>query len=114
MVGETFSLTKIYLINFFLCFQNLALKMSDTATKALADTLGDPEEPFTPELEETATSVAGCLRNVMKGASQGAGSSSSSKVGLNWKGMCAALEHIFFKGDSGGKHCFSFIYYQNN
>ena len=61
----------------------MALKMSDTATTALADTLGDPEEPFTPELEETATGVAGCLRNVMKGASQGAGSSSSSKVGLN-------------------------------
>ena len=57
--------------------------MSDTATTALADTLGDPEEPFTPDLEETATGVAGCLRNVMKGASQGAGSSSSSKVGLN-------------------------------
>lgn len=65
------------------CFQDMALKMSDTATTALADTLGDPEEPFTPELEETATGVAGCLRNVMKGASQGAGSSSSSKVGLN-------------------------------
>ena len=44
--------------------------MSESATSTLANALNDPEEPFTPELEERATSVAGCLRNVMKGASQ--------------------------------------------
>lgn len=58
--------------------------MSESATSTLANALNDPEEPFTPELEERATSVAGCLRNVMKGASQDAEStsrdSSSSKV----------------------------------
>lgn len=62
----------------------MALKMSKSATSTLVNALNDPEEPFTPELEERATSVAGCLRNVMKGASLDTGStsgdSSSSKV----------------------------------
>ena len=83
MVGKTYSRTRIYFINFMSLFSGHGTKNVRYCKTALADTLGDPEEPFTPELEETATGVAGCLRNVMKGASQGAGSSSSSKVGLN-------------------------------
>jgi len=66
------------------------MKMSETATKELVNTLNDPEEPFTAEVEEAAVGVAGCLKNVLKsasGASQAIGSisgdSSSSKVQKN-------------------------------
>ena len=34
----------------------------------MISTLNDPEEPFTPELEQTATSVTGCLTNIIKSA----------------------------------------------
>ena len=65
----------------------MALQMSETATKELVNSLNDPEEPLTPEVEEAAVGVAGCLKNVLKsasGASQAIGSIpgdfSSSKV----------------------------------
>ena len=61
--------------------------MSETATNELVNALNDPEEPLTPEVEEAAVGVAGCLKNVLKsssGTSQAVGStpgdSSSSKV----------------------------------
>ena len=34
----------------------------------MISTLNDPEEPFTPELVKTATSITGCLTNVLKSA----------------------------------------------
>ena len=75
------------LIIFFTTFQDLALKMSDTATEELVNALNDPEEPLTPEVEEAAVGVAGVLKNVLKsssGTSQATGltpaDSSSSKV----------------------------------
>ena len=46
----------------YFCFsQELALKMSEAATKELVNSLNDPEEPFTPEVEEAAVGVTGCL-----------------------------------------------------
>ena len=43
----------------------------------MISTLNDPEQPFTPELEKTASSVTGCLTNVLKSA---AGSSQDDIV----------------------------------
>ena len=43
--------------------------MAETAAEELANVLDDPEEPLTAEVEETAVSVAGCLKNVLRGAS---------------------------------------------
>lgn len=64
------------------------MKLTDSATNLLVSALNDIEEPFSSELEETATSVAGCLKNVLQsstGRSQANGNSfenqSSSKVG---------------------------------
>lgn len=64
------------------------MKLTDRATNLLVSALNDIEEPFSSELEETATSVSGCLKNVLQsstGRSQANGNSfenqSSSKVG---------------------------------
>ena len=58
--------------------------MSEAATKELVNSLGDPEQPFTPEVEETAVGVTGCLKNVLKSSSGSSqptqGASSSTKV----------------------------------
>ena len=43
--------------------------MSDTATNELVDSLNDPEEPLTPEVEEAAVGVAGVLKNILKASS---------------------------------------------
>ena len=43
--------------------------MAETAAKELGNVLNDPEEPLTAEVEETAVGVAGCLKNVLRGAS---------------------------------------------
>ncbi|XP_068684585.1 polycystin family receptor for egg jelly-like [Montipora foliosa] len=65
---------------------NRALKMSDTATKELVDTLSDPEEPLTPEVEEAAINVAGVLKNVLKYSSfQSRGSRSAPSEPLSSK-----------------------------
>lgn len=45
------------------------MKMSDTATNELVDSLNDPEEPLTPEVEEAAVGVAGVLKNILKASS---------------------------------------------
>ena len=44
--------------------------MSEAATKELVNSLNDPEEPFTPEVEEAAVGVAGVLKNVLKSSSK--------------------------------------------
>lgn len=44
------------------------MKLTDSTANMMIDTLNDPEEPFTPVLEKTATSVTGCLTNVLKSA----------------------------------------------
>ena len=56
--------------------------MSETATNELVNALNDPEEPFTPEVEEAAVGVAGVLKNVLKSSSKSSqeSESSSSKV----------------------------------
>ena len=45
------------------------MKFTEKTTNLLSSALNDPEEPFTPELEEAATGVAGCLTNVLQSAS---------------------------------------------
>lgn len=45
------------------------MKISDTATNELVDSLNDPEEPLTPEMEEAAVGVAGVLKNILKASS---------------------------------------------
>ena len=71
---------------FFVLSKNRALKMSDTATKELVDTLSDPEEPLTPEVEEAAINVAGVLKNVLKYSSfQSRGSRSAPSEPLSSK-----------------------------
>ena len=42
---------------------------TDSATNALASALNDKEQPFTAEMEDSATSVTGCLKNVLQSAS---------------------------------------------
>ena len=44
------------------------MQLTDSTAHMMISTLDDPEEPFTPELEQTATSVTGCLTNVLKSA----------------------------------------------
>ena len=50
------------------------MQLTDSTANMMISTLNDPEQPFTPELEKTASSVTGCLTNVLKSA---AGSSHS-------------------------------------
>lgn len=45
------------------------MDFTDSATNALASALNDIEQPFTAEMEESATSVTGCLKNVLQSAS---------------------------------------------
>ena len=42
--------------------------MTDITSNMMISTVNDPEEPFTPTLELVATSVTGCLANVLKSA----------------------------------------------
>ena len=66
--------------------------MTETATKELENSLNDPEEPFTSEVEEAAVGVTGVLQNVLKSSvgtrSQDAESTpvdvSSTKVIVNY------------------------------
>ena len=44
------------------------MQLTDITANMMVSILNDPEEPFTPELEQTATSVTGCLTNVLKSA----------------------------------------------
>ena len=59
------------------------MKLTASSINLLSSALNDPEEPFTPELEEAATGVAGCLTNVLQsasGQSSGAEQGNQSKV----------------------------------
>ena len=59
------------------------MKLTESSINLLASALNDPEEAFTPELEEAATGVAGCLTNVLQsssGQSSGAAQENQSKV----------------------------------
>ena len=58
--------------------------MGETATNELVNTLNDPEEPLTQEVEEAAVGVAGCLKNVLKSASGASQGTVSSKVNPFW------------------------------
>ena len=44
------------------------MQLTDSTAQMMISTLNDPEEPFTPELVKTATSITGCLTNVLKSA----------------------------------------------
>ena len=44
------------------------MQLTDITVNMMVSVLNDPEEPFTPELEQTATSVTGCLTNILKSA----------------------------------------------
>ena len=44
------------------------MQLSDITVNMMVSILNDPEEPFTPELEQTATSITGCLTNIIKSA----------------------------------------------
>ena len=44
------------------------MQLTDITANMMVSILNDPEEPFTPELEQTATSVTGCLTNILKSA----------------------------------------------
>ena len=44
------------------------MQLTDITVNMMVSILNDPEEPFTPELEQTATSVTGCLTNILKSA----------------------------------------------
>jgi len=45
------------------------MNFTDSATTALTSSLNDVEQPFTAEMEDSATSVTGCLKNVLQSAS---------------------------------------------
>ena len=42
------------------------MKLTDATTELLKSVLGDLEEPFSDELEESAVSITTCLKNVLK------------------------------------------------
>ena len=44
------------------------MQLTDITVSMMVSILNDPEEPFTPELEQTATSITGCLTNIIKSA----------------------------------------------
>ena len=44
------------------------MQLTDITANMMVSILNDPEEPFTPELEQTATSITGCLTNILKSA----------------------------------------------
>ena len=44
------------------------MQLTDSTAQMMISTLNDPEEPFTPELVKTATSITACLTNVLKSA----------------------------------------------
>ena len=44
------------------------MQLTDITVNMMVSVLNDPEEPFTPELEQTATSITGCLTNIIKSA----------------------------------------------
>ena len=44
------------------------MRLTESTSNMMISTLNDPEEPFTPALELIATSVTGCLTNVLKSA----------------------------------------------
>ena len=56
------------------------MKLTDSTANMMIDTLNDPEEPFTPVLEQTATSVTGCLTNVLKSAAGSSQANGGSEV----------------------------------
>ena len=44
------------------------MRLTESTSNMMISTLNDPEEPFTSALELVATSVTGCLTNVLKSA----------------------------------------------
>ncbi|XP_022810198.1 uncharacterized protein LOC111347198 [Stylophora pistillata] len=48
---------------------NDIMRLTDTTTELLKSALGDIEEPFSDELEESAASITACLKNVLQSAS---------------------------------------------
>ena len=44
------------------------MQLTESTSSMMISTLNDPEEPLTPALELTATSVTDCLTNVLKSA----------------------------------------------
>ena len=44
------------------------MQLTDITVNMMVSILNDPEEPFTPELEQTATSITGYLTNIIKSA----------------------------------------------
>ena len=42
------------------------MKLTDATTELLKSVLGDLEEPFSDELEESAVGITTCLKNVLK------------------------------------------------
>ena len=44
------------------------MQLTDITANMMVSILNDPEEPFTPELEQTATSITGYLTNIIKSA----------------------------------------------
>lgn len=44
------------------------MQLTDITINMMVSILNDPEEPFTPELEQTATSITGYLTNIIKSA----------------------------------------------
>ena len=59
------------------------MQLTDSTAHMMISTLDDPEEPFTPELEQTATSVTGCLTNVLKSAAGSSQDNTDSAVTLS-------------------------------
>ena len=45
------------------------MNFTDSTTNALTTALNDMEQPFTAEMEDSATSVTGCLKNVLQSVS---------------------------------------------
>ena len=44
------------------------MRLTESTSNMMISTLNDPQEPFTSALELVATSVTGCLTNVLKSA----------------------------------------------
>lgn len=80
------------------------MKLTDSATNLLVSALNDIEEPFSSELEESAASVTGCLKNVLQSAA-GAGQANSNSLGNQSSSKVELHNPTFSQAESGAPDC---------
>ena len=77
------------------------MQLTESTSSMMISTLNDPEEPLTPALELTATSVTDCLTNVLKsaaGSSQDRADSAATTPSqeVRFANAASAIKNEFF------------------